>query len=201
MGESKSKASAKASKSSRSKKASTSRSAPASNNARIVRCPEGILGRLRKLNDAEIITLFTPFVPHPPSSTLAKNMDPFEPLGRALPRQVRHVPYRLDKGMTELHGDFLPASGAIVAVVCVTDNVISHNPRAFEQQISFARDVWRKIAETQAIAGVPAILLLASSDAAGRAYANAMQEFPAIVLVEDYTTSALADAVRVLFDL
>lgn len=166
-----------------------------------MRCPEGILARLRKLNEAEVITLFTPFVPHPPSSTLAKDMDPFEPLGRALPRQVRHVPYRLDRGMSELHGDFLPASGAVVAVVCVTDNVMSHNPRAFEQQINFARDVWRKIGQTESIAGVPAILLLASSDAAGRAYANAMQEFPAIILVEDYTTSALADAVRVLFDL
>ncbi|OAL01603.1 hypothetical protein IQ06DRAFT_201569, partial [Phaeosphaeriaceae sp. SRC1lsM3a] len=184
-----------------SKKVSTpsSRGGPSSSNAKILRCPEGILGRLRKLNDAEVITLFTPFVPHPPSSTLAKDMDPFEPLGRALPRKVRHVPYRLDKGMTELHGDFLPSSGAVVAVVCVTDNVMSHNPRAFEQQINFARDIWRKIAETQSIAGVPALLLLASSDAAGRAYANAMPEFPAIVMVEDYTTSALADAVRVLF--
>lgn len=169
--------------------------------AKLLRCPESILNRLRRLNEAEVITLFTPFVPHPPSTTLAKDMDPFEPLGRALPRKVRHVPYRLDRGLTELHSDFLPASGAVVLVVCVTDNIISHNARAFEQQVNFARDVWRNIAETDSIAGIPAILLLVSSDSAGQAYADAMQEFPALVIVNDYTTSALANAVRVLFGL
>jgi hypothetical protein len=173
--------------------------ASSSGHAKILRCPDSVLTRLRRLNEAEIITLFTPFVPHPPSTTLVKNMDPFEPLGRALPRQVRHVPYRLDSGMTELHSDFLPASGAAVIVVCVTDNVLRSNAKAFEQQIDFARNIWRKIHETSAIAGIPSILLLVSSDAAGRAYAEAMQEFPALVMVNDYTTSALADAVRVLF--
>jgi hypothetical protein len=174
-------------------------SAPSLGNAKLVRCPEEILHRLRWLNEAEVITLFTPFVPHPPSTTLAKDMDPFEPLGRALPRQVRHVPYRLDSGMTEMHSDFLPASGAVVIVICVTDNVISGNARAFEQQIKFARDIWRKISETRAIARIPVILLLVSSDTAGRAYADAMQEFPALVTINDYTTTALANAVRVLF--
>jgi hypothetical protein len=109
------------------------------------------------------------------------------------------VPYRLDSGMTELHTDFLPASGAVVIVVCATDNVISSNALAFEQQVKFARDIWGKIGETSAIAGIPAILLLVSSDAAGQAYADAMQEFSALVTINDYTTSALADAVRVLF--
>ncbi|KAF2826194.1 hypothetical protein CC86DRAFT_406487 [Ophiobolus disseminans] len=168
-------------------------------NAKLVRCPDDILNRLRRLNEAEVITLFTPFVPHSPSSTLARDMDPFEALGRALPRQVRHVPYRMDSGMTELHADFLPASGAAVIVVCITDNVISSSPRAFEQQVNFARDVWRKIAELKSVAGVPAIMLLVSSDAAGRAYAEAMQEFPALVMIDDYTTTALVNAVRVLF--
>jgi hypothetical protein len=101
--------------------------------------------------------------------------------------------------MTELHSDFLPASGAAIIVVCVTDNVLRSNAKAFEQQINFARSIWRKIHETSAIAGIPSILLLSSSDAAGKGYADAMQEFPALVMVNDYTTSALADAVRVLF--
>lgn len=168
-------------------------------NAKLVRCPEDTLNRLRRLNEAEVITLFTPFVPHPPSSTLAKDMDPFEALGRALPRKVRHVPYRIDRGMSELHADFLPSSGAAVIVICVTENVVNSSPRAFEEQINFARDVWRKIYETKSIAGIPAIMLLVSSDAAGRAYAEAMQEFPALVMVNDYTTTALVNAVRVLF--
>lgn len=103
--------------------------------------------------------------------------------------------------MTELHSDFLPASGATVIVVCVTENVMCNNARAFEQQVDFARNIWRRIYETRAIAGIPAILLLVSSDTAGQAYADAMQEFPALVMVNNYTTSALADAVRVLFEL
>jgi hypothetical protein len=81
----------------------------------------------------------------------------------------------------------------------VTENVINNSPRAFEQQVKFARDIWSKIAELKSIAGIPAIMLLVSSDAAGRAYAEAMQEFPALVMINDYTTAALMNAVRVLF--
>jgi len=201
MGERKTKTSSKTTKSTRPKMSSTisHHGGSSAGNAKLVRCPEDILNRLRRMNEAEVITLFTPFVPHPPSSTLARDMDPFEALGRALPRQVRHVPYRMDSGMTQLHVDFLPASGAAIIVICVTDNVISSSPRAFEQQVSFARDIWRKIAETKSIAGIPAVMLLVSSDAAGRAYADAMQEFPALVMINDYTTAALVNAVRVLF--
>jgi hypothetical protein len=201
MGERKIKTSSRATKSVSSTVASTMtfQKTTSFNTAKLVRCPDGILSRLRRLNEAEVITLFTPFVPHPPTTTLAKNMDPFEPLGRALPRQVRHVPYRLDSGMTELHSDFLPASGAVVIVICVTDNIIHSNARAFEQQLSFARDVWRNLYETKAIAGIPAILLLVSNDANERTYVEAMRDFPALVTLNDYTTSALANAVHVLF--
>jgi hypothetical protein len=167
--------------------------------AKLIRCPPATLERLRRLNEAEIITLFTPFVPHPPTTTLAKDMDPFEPLGRALPRQVRHVPYRLDNGMTELHADFLPASGAVVIVICVTANVLHYDAQAFERQLQFARDISKKIITTDTIAGIPVILLLADDNATGQAYATAMQDFPALVTINDYTTAALANAVRVLF--
>ena len=209
MGEWKSKTSSKSSTLNHTKMSSSTSSksnlttllqgAATAGNARLVRCPKETLDRLRHLNEAEVITLFTPFVPHPPSTTLAKDMDPFEPLGRALPRQVRHVPYRLDNGMTELHADFLPTSGAVVIVICATANVINYNKRAFEQQLRFARDVSRKITEDGSIAGIPVILLLVDNDVAGQAYANAMQDFPALVTLNDYTTAALANAVRVLF--
>jgi hypothetical protein len=201
MGERKSKSSSKSSKPARSRTGTSVQELSSSSNAKLVRCPDGVLERLRRLNEAEVITLFTPFVPHSPSTTLAKDMDPFEPLGRALPRQVRHVPYRLDSGMTELHSDFLPASGAVVIVVCATSNIINNNPRAFEQQVNFARNIWRNIIETEAIAGIPTILLLVSSGAVGHAYADAMHDFPALVMVDDYTTSALANVVRVLFQI
>ena len=168
-------------------------------NASIIRCPADFLTRLRKLNEAEIITLFTPLVPHPPSTALAKNMDPFEPLGRALPRQVRHVPYRLDYGMTETHADFLPSSGAVMIVMCLTENILSRNPHAFEQQLRFARGVLKKVEEHRTMPGVPVVLLLVSSEAVGIMYAKAMQDFPALVMINDYNPTAFASAVRVLF--
>jgi hypothetical protein len=167
---------------------------------KIVRCPMETLERLRHLNEAEIITLFTPLVPHPPSTTLAKDMDPFEPLGRALPRQVRHVPYRLDTGMTETHADFLPASGAVVIVVCATTNVISHHAQAFERQLKFASDMLKKILQSETIAGIPVILLLCDDGASGQTHINALCDFPAVVTINDYTSAALVEAVRVLFD-
>jgi hypothetical protein len=173
--------------------------ASSAGDAKLLRCQSAALERLRHLNEAEVITLFTPFVPHPPTTTLAKDMDPFEPLGRAFPRQVRHVPYRLDNGMTELHADFLPASGAVVVVICVTANVLHYNAEAFERQLQFARDIFKKITQTDTIAGIPIILLLADDDTTGQAYANAMPDFPALVTINDYTTAALANAVRVLF--
>ena len=173
--------------------------ASSAGNAKLLRCPTDSLQRLRYLNEAEIITLFTPFIPHSPSTTLAKDMDPFEPLGRALPRQVRHVPYRLDHGMTETHGDFLPACGAVVTVICITANVLSHNSQAFERQLQFARDVMRKTKENNMTAVIPVILLLVVDDANAQAYVNATYEFPTLVTINDYTTAALTNAVRVLF--
>ena len=169
------------------------------NAARIVRCPTETIERLRHLNEAEIITLFTPFVPHPPSTTLAKDVDPFEPLGRALPRQVRHVPYRFDYGMTEMHVDFLPASGAVVIVICATTNVINHHGQAFERQLKFARDTSKKIVHNNTIANIPTILLLVDDDATAQGYVDAVDSFPAVVTVSDYTTAALMNVVRVLF--
>ncbi|CAG5152492.1 uncharacterized protein ALTATR162_LOCUS2792 [Alternaria atra] len=169
------------------------------NAVKIVHCPSETLERLRRLNEAEIITLFTPFVPHPPSTTLATDMDPFEPLGRALPRQVRHVPYRLDHGMTEMHADFLPATGAVVVVICATTNVINHDAQAFEGQLRFARDMVKKISQSDIVAGIPVMLLLVDDGAAGQTYVSAVCNFPAVVTISNYTTAALLNAVGVLF--
>lgn len=174
-------------------------SASDASDAKLVRCSAATLQKLRCLNEAEIITLFTPFVPHPPSSALAKNMDPFEPLGRALPRRVRHVPYRLDHGMTETHADFLPASGAVVIVICVTSNVLHINAQAFEQQLSFARNITRQIGGSDPIAEIPVVLLLVNDVVAGQRYSNIMLDFPALVTIIDYTTAGLTSAVRTLF--
>jgi hypothetical protein len=166
----------------------------------LVRDSSQAVTRLRHLNEAEVITMFTPFVPHPPGSSLAKDMDPFEPLGRALPRQVRHVPYRLDRGMTDTHADFLPTSGAIVVVICSPQNVLSHDPRAYERQTQFAQDAMKKVAEDRSLAGVPLILLLISNGASRQTHEYGLKDFPTLVTLNDYSTAALTNAVRVLFE-
>jgi hypothetical protein len=101
--------------------------------------------------------------------------------------------------MTELHGDFLPASGAVVIAICATANILGYNTRAFDQQLRFARDVSRRVGEVDSIAGIPIILLLVDDDASGQAYASAAHDFPALVTINGYTTAALSDAVRILF--
>jgi len=169
------------------------------NVAKPVHDPTDVLERLRRLHEAEFITLFTPCVPHPPSTTLAKDMDPFEPLGRALPRRVRHVPYSLDNGMTVMHADFLAASGAIMIVICATANIVDCNAKAFDQQLNFAKDISKRLEGDDSIAGIPLVLLLVDHGVAGQTHVNAIRDFQVLVTIGDYTTPALTDAVQVLF--
>ncbi|KAL1601609.1 hypothetical protein SLS60_006524 [Paraconiothyrium brasiliense] len=175
-------------------------SAPTAGDPTLVRDSSHAVTRLRHLNEAEVITMFTPFVPHPPGSSLARDMDPFEPLGRAFPRQVRHVPYRLDYGMTETHADFLPASGAIVVVICSSQNVLSYDARAYERQLRFAQGVMKRVAETKSLASVPVVVLLVSNGPARQTHEYGLKDFPTLVTLNDYSTAALTNAVRVLFE-
>lgn len=169
----------------------------------MARCHPDTLRRLHNLHESEIITLYTPFIPHSPSSNLSQDMDPFEPLGRALPRRVRHVPYRLDHGMTEIHTDFLSSSGAIIIVLCVTNNVLRHNRWAFEQQVGFARSITRRTAAIthgfNAKLAPTILLLLVNNEQRGKAYIDSLPDFPAVVEISDYSTAALTSAARVLF--
>ncbi|KAF2627047.1 hypothetical protein BU25DRAFT_312561, partial [Macroventuria anomochaeta] len=173
---------------------------PAAGKAVLVRCPPQTLNRLRTLNEAEVITLFTPVVPHSPSTSLVKDMDPFEPLGRALPRQVRHVPFRMDLGMTDLHPYFLPASGVVVVVICATENVLGHSPEAFERQLKFTRSITRKVEKDTSMTSVPVVLLvIVSNGAKMEAHVQALSDFPTLVTIDDYTPATLERAVHVLF--
>ena len=172
--------------------------APGAGNAAIVRDSDNALHQLQRLNDAEIITLFTPLVPHPPATALAKNMDPFEPLGRSLPRQVRHVPYRLDYGMTETHADFLSSTGAVVVVVCSTENVLRYDGQAFERQAKFARDVFIKTHEEISSATIPIVILLITESPSSRSHVSRMNDFPSLVTLDDYSPAALSNAVGIM---
>lgn len=173
---------------------------PTAGKAVLSRCPPQTLARLRTLNEAEVITLFTPVVPHSPSTTLVKDMDPFEPLGRALPRPVRHVPFRVDVGMTELHPFFLSASGVVVIVLCATENVLSHDPDAFERQLRFARGITRKVEKDASMISVPVVLLaIVGHGASQESYERAVRDFPALVTLDDYTPLTLERAVHIVF--
>ncbi|KAI4258823.1 MAG: hypothetical protein LQ352_001034 [Teloschistes flavicans] len=73
---------------------------------------------LRGLPPTSVVLLLTPSVPrrHPNSPS-----DPFEPLGRALsasfPR-LRHVPYTLSAGLTDIHRPFLYRAAVVILVLC-----------------------------------------------------------------------------------
>ncbi|PVH98727.1 hypothetical protein DM02DRAFT_30664 [Periconia macrospinosa] len=167
-------------------------------NPTLLRCPPPALSRLQHLNIAEFVTLFTPCVPHPPGTTLARNMDPFEPLGRAFQRKVRHLPYRLDNGMTETHRDFLSASGAIVLVICAPSNVLAFSPKAFEKQLEFCRDVVEEAEGGKDMEGVPVMLLLVTDGAAKTEHVEGVDEFPAVLTLDEYSPPALANAARLI---
>lgn len=173
---------------------------PAGGKAVMLRCPAQTLTRLRTLNEAEVITLFTPVVPHSPLTSLAKDMDPFEPLGRALPRPVRHVPFRMDLGMTDLHPYFLSASGVVVVVICATENVLGHNPEAFERQLRFARSVTSKVEKDSSMASVPVLLLvIVGNGVKVTCYERAVCDFPVLVMLDDYTPRTLERGIRAIF--
>ncbi|KAJ4347920.1 uncharacterized protein N0V89_009292 [Didymosphaeria variabile] len=102
--------------------------------------------------------------------------------------------------MTETHADFLPASGAIVVVICSSQNVLSYDPKAYERQTRFAQDVMKRVAETKSLAGVPVVVLLVSNGTARQTHEYGLKDFPTLVTLNDYSTAALTNAVRVLFE-
>ncbi|KAJ8115695.1 hypothetical protein OPT61_g2724 [Boeremia exigua] len=173
---------------------------PSAGKAVLVRCPYQTLDHLRSLNEAEVITLFTPVVPHSPSTTLAKDMDPFEPLGRALPKPVRHVPFRMDLGITDLHPYFLSASGVVVVVICATQNVLGHNPEAFERQLIFARGIAQMVEKDKSMVSVPVVLLLiVGCGSMIAAHEQAVRDFPVLLTMDDYMPPTLERAVQTIF--
>ncbi|KAF2463627.1 uncharacterized protein BDR25DRAFT_107321 [Lindgomyces ingoldianus] len=171
-------------------------------NASLVRCPAGTLERFRSLNQAEYIILFTPVVPHPPSTELQRDMDPFEPLGRSLSkrhRRIRHVPYVPSRGITPTHIDFLSSAGSVVVVVCTTENVTVQSTLGYDDQTKFARDITRKVQEDKTLTSVSLLLLLITNGAGSQVHEDGVREFPALITCSSYTPAALEDAARVIF--
>ena len=79
---------------------------------------------LQGLAPASILVLLTPTVPRRNPNSPS---DPFEPLGRALSRsfpRIRHVPYSLSAGLTDVHRPFLQRATAVVFVLCNTSSAM-----------------------------------------------------------------------------
>lgn len=79
---------------------------------------------LRDLPRTSILVLLTPTVPRRNANSPS---DPFEPLGRALSRsfpRLRHVPYTLSAGLTDIHVTFLQRATAVVFVLCNTSSAM-----------------------------------------------------------------------------
>jgi len=101
--------------------------------------------------------------------------------------------------MTETHTDFLPASGAIVVVVCATENVLLFDGRAFEHQVQFARDVCRGVEGREGLRNVPVTVVLVSNGVARQSHEAAAREFGSLILLDEYSPAALGNAVKIMF--
>lgn len=96
---------------------------------------------------SSIVVLLTPTVPrrNPDSPS-----DPFEPLGRALSRsfpRIRHVPYTLSAGLTNVYLPFLQRATAVVLVLCNTSSAM------IESQDEFVRALHNNLRARDAMPG------------------------------------------------
>lgn len=113
------------------------------------------LDAIKKLGEDQNIILFTPAVPNP----TGEDMDPFEPLGRAMTRyhqRVKHVPFT-KHGFTDVHRAFLEYGGAVVIVLAEPARSSgSDHPRStgrkdaepgVRSQSQFGKDVMKALRE------------------------------------------------------
>jgi len=132
------------------------------------------------------LVLFTPAIPS------SSDIDPFEPLGRALSAyhgRVRHVPYLPSRGMTTTHSAFCSVAGSIVIVACRT--VENHGPissASLEGQQHFVRDI-RDMALTYRVQ----VVLVEIGDI------DCSHLFHTVVQCSDYATDTLETVARLIF--
>lgn len=102
--------------------------------------------------------------------------------------------------MTDIHPHFLSASGVVVVVICATENVLGHNPEAFERQLKFARSITTKVEKDTSMASVPVVLLaIVGNGVKATAYEQAVRDFPVLLTLDDYTPATLERGVRTVF--
>ena len=139
------------------------------------------LSTLRALPSSANLVLFTPAIP----STC--DIDPFEPLGKALSvyhRRVRHVPYLPSRGMTSTHETFCHHAASIIIVVCGAVN--NSNVKG---QRHFARAV---IGLT--LASAATVLLVEIGDGGGE-----FEGFSTVLRCGDYRNATLERVADMIF--
>lgn len=167
------------------------------------------LAAFRSLSEDENIMLFTPAVPN----LDGENMDPFEPLGRALTayhERIKHVPFTRD-GFTAMHSSFLAYADAVIVVFAEPMRghdlgLSSHaNNREVQQslqsQIRFGRDVLQNLKRGKE---VKALILVACTGTTGVSEDGSPRSGPAafgtVVCAKDYQADTLEDVAWTIFE-
>lgn len=180
---------------------------------------EDTLSALHSLSPEDSIVLFTPVVPHPPDSDLqGQNVDPFEPLGRALSRyhaRIRHVPYIPEIGLTKTLLLFFKNASAVIVVWCEPTSALrSHaqlympgsqngTTKSFMGQMQFLKDTRKALYPTRAQANdrarVPLIVITTGPSGSLLDQNVGMHDYDT-VLYCPYSAQALADLADTLYD-
>jgi hypothetical protein len=160
---------------------SDGQSSPTTSQPTFIALSQTDLSTLRTLPSSVSLVLFTPAIP----STC--NIDPFEPLGKALSvyhRRVRHVPYLASRGMTDTHETFCHHAAFIIIVVCSAVNNSN-----LKGQRSFAQAV---ISLT--LASTATVLLVEVGDGGGE-----MGGFSTVLRCGDYRNATLERVADLIF--
>ncbi|KAK3696291.1 hypothetical protein LTR37_018027, partial [Vermiconidia calcicola] len=134
---------------------------------KITRASAANLDALRSLPRAASILLFTPvIVPAGREEPVEdhRNMDPFEPFGRALSRhhkRIRHVPYVTKVGFTDVHEGFISQADAVITVVCEPDR---GKNESMSDQMDFAEQALDALEGKEANASHALVLVQCGED-------------------------------------
>ncbi|KAI9741976.1 MAG: hypothetical protein M1834_000365 [Cirrosporium novae-zelandiae] len=151
----------------------------------LVRSNIHTLSTLPDLDPSSFVVLLTPIVPLLDPS---QNLDPFEPLGRALARRhnkLRHVPYDFTLGITSVHATFLSRAAAVIFVACTTQTT-QHDSQL--RALRTVRDICRH--------KIPVVTIGACDP---RDLLGQVQLADTYLCTFEYTPPALKAAVEVIF--
>jgi hypothetical protein len=144
------------------------------------------ISTLRGVPPSATLVLFTPAIPS------RFDIDPFEPLGKALcryHRTVKHIPYRPDVGMTVTHSAFCVDAGSVIIIVCqVTENHGPVSSGSLKGQQNFARDVGDLAKSYDA-----PVLLVEIGEG------DCSKEFDLVVKCNDYSSQTLRRVADLIF--